>query len=92
MGVTRVAYEADGWGVGELWLDGDVVVWHELPRSATRLQSNRVAHPYVKLVQRYLAGANVDLESGMVAEGVAQSLLIGTDEHKQAVEEARWRR
>ena len=33
--------------------------------------------------------ANVDLESGMVAEGLAQSLLIGTDEHKQAVEEAR---
>jgi methylated-DNA-[protein]-cysteine S-methyltransferase len=61
MGVTRVAYEADGWGVGELWLDGDVVVWHELARSATRLQSNRVAHPYVKLVQRYLAGAKVDL-------------------------------
>ena len=27
-----------------------------------------------------------------VAEGLAQSLLIGTDEHKQAVEEARWRR
>jgi enoyl-CoA hydratase/carnithine racemase len=36
--------------------------------------------------------ANVDLESGMVAEGLAQSLLIGTDEHKRAVEEARWRR
>ena len=36
--------------------------------------------------------ANVDLESGMVAEGLAQSLLIGTDEHKQAVQEARWRR
>ena len=33
--------------------------------------------------------ANVDLESGMVAEGLAQSLLIGTDEHKQAVEELR---
>ena len=29
----------------------------------------------------WLAG-NVDLESGMVAEGLAQSLLIGTDEHK----------
>jgi methylated-DNA-[protein]-cysteine S-methyltransferase len=25
------AYQAPGWGVGELWLDGDVVVWHELP-------------------------------------------------------------
>ena len=36
--------------------------------------------------------ANVDLESGMVAEGLAQSLLIGTEEHKRAVEEARWRR
>ncbi len=36
--------------------------------------------------------ANVDLESGMVAEGLAQSLLIGTPEHKQAVEEAKWRR
>jgi enoyl-CoA hydratase/carnithine racemase len=36
--------------------------------------------------------ASVDLESGMVAEGLAQSLLIGTDEHKRAVEEARWRR
>jgi enoyl-CoA hydratase/carnithine racemase len=35
--------------------------------------------------------ASVDLESGMVAEGLAQSLLIGTDEHKRAVEEARWR-
>jgi enoyl-CoA hydratase/carnithine racemase len=32
----------------------------------------------------WLAG-NVDLESGMVAEGLAQSLLIGTDEHKKAV-------
>jgi enoyl-CoA hydratase/carnithine racemase len=36
--------------------------------------------------------ANVDLESGMVAEGLVQSQLIGTDEHKRAVEEARWRR
>jgi enoyl-CoA hydratase/carnithine racemase len=39
----------------------------------------------------WLAG-NVDLESGMVAEGLAQSLLIGTQEHKQAVEEIQWRR
>ena len=38
----------------------------------------------------WLAG-NVDLESGMVAEGLAQSLLIGTNEHKQAVREVRQR-
>jgi methylated-DNA-[protein]-cysteine S-methyltransferase len=30
-----VAYEADEWGVGELWLDGRRVVWHALPRPAT---------------------------------------------------------
>ena len=28
----RVAYEADGWGEGELWFAGSVLVWHELPR------------------------------------------------------------
>jgi len=31
MAVTHVAYEADGWGVGELWVEDGVVVWHELP-------------------------------------------------------------
>ena len=25
-------YEADGWGIGELWLDGDRVLWSEHPR------------------------------------------------------------
>lgn len=35
----------------------------------------------------WLAG-NVDLESGMVAEALAQSALVGTPEHKEAV----WRR
>ena len=31
MSVTHVAYEVEGWGVGELWVDGGTVVWHELP-------------------------------------------------------------
>jgi methylated-DNA-[protein]-cysteine S-methyltransferase len=58
--VTRVAYEAEGWGVGELWLDDGVVVWHELPtaRAADRLQRNRFAD----LVTAYLAGEDVDLD------------------------------
>jgi len=29
---TLVRYEAPGWGVGELWLDGGRVLWSELPR------------------------------------------------------------
>jgi methylated-DNA-[protein]-cysteine S-methyltransferase len=55
MAVTRVAYEADGWGVGELWLEGDVVVWHELPT----LRKEKVARCNLQLVerlQRYFAG------------------------------------
>jgi methylated-DNA-[protein]-cysteine S-methyltransferase len=34
--VTRVAYTAEGWGEGELWLDGPRLVWHELPRPCPR--------------------------------------------------------
>lgn len=32
MSVTRVAYSVDGWGEGELWLDGVTLLWHELPQ------------------------------------------------------------
>lgn len=32
MSVTPVSYAVDGWGVGEVWLDGLKLVWHELPR------------------------------------------------------------
>jgi methylated-DNA-[protein]-cysteine S-methyltransferase len=56
----RVAYEAEGWGVGELWLEDDVVVWHELPRPKGHVPQpgcNQVAD----LVQRYFAGEDVPL-------------------------------
>src|SRR5690349_24909392 len=62
MGVTRVAYEADGWGVGELWFDGDVVVWHELPRGSTPATGlQRRCNPVADLVKRYFAGDDVEL-------------------------------
>ena len=60
-----------------------------------RAAGERVALMLERSPQAYAAAkrllwlaANVDLESGMVAEGIAQSLLIGTEEHR----EARWRR
>jgi len=58
MAVTRVAYEAEGWGVGELWLDGGVVVWHELPtiRRVTASKQAHVVLPLVKRLQAYFAG------------------------------------
>ena len=58
-------------------------------RVALMLQRSPQAYAAAKRLL-WLAG-NVDLESGMVAEGLAQSLLIGTDEHKQAVKELRQR-
>jgi methylated-DNA-[protein]-cysteine S-methyltransferase len=33
VGVTRRAYTVDGWGTGELWLDGELVLHHVLPGS-----------------------------------------------------------
>jgi methylated-DNA-[protein]-cysteine S-methyltransferase len=42
----RFTYEIDGWGTGELWLEGHVLAWHELPRPlgaphpTTRCQRN----------------------------------------------------
>ena len=63
MAVTRVAYEADGWGVGEIWLEGDVVVWHELPipRPAPGLQ--RRCNAVADVVLAYFAGEDVDLNA-----------------------------
>jgi methylated-DNA-[protein]-cysteine S-methyltransferase len=40
--VTCVRYEADGWGVGELWMKGRRVLLHELPRpNVARRKSGR---------------------------------------------------
>ena len=58
-------------------------------RVAVMLERSPQAYAAAKRLL-WLAG-NVDLESGMVAEGLAQSLLIGTAEHKQAVREVRRR-
>jgi O-6-methylguanine DNA methyltransferase len=38
----HVRYLAEGWGVGELWLEGERLLWHELPapRAHPALQAN----------------------------------------------------
>jgi len=61
MAVTHVAYEAEGWGVGELWLDGGRVVWHELP-SARPVQVTTCNLPLVERLQAYFAGDEVSLD------------------------------
>jgi methylated-DNA-[protein]-cysteine S-methyltransferase len=33
--VACIPYEAEGWGVGEVWLSGSRLVWHELPQPSS---------------------------------------------------------
>lgn len=48
-----VRYEVDGWGVGELWLDGENLLWHELPRP--RGESDGGVHLHHLLAKRVAA-------------------------------------
>jgi methylated-DNA-[protein]-cysteine S-methyltransferase len=61
MAVKQLAYEVEGWGVGELWLDDGLVVWHELPhpsRIGRKLGTNRL----VERLQAYFAGDEVTFD------------------------------
>ena len=57
----QVAYEADGWGVGELVLTSGRVVWHELPHPTGHATDAR-HHAVVELLQAYFAGEDVPLD------------------------------
>jgi enoyl-CoA hydratase/carnithine racemase len=53
-------------------------------RARAGLMLERSPQAYAAAKRLLWLAANVDLESGMVAEGIAQSLLIGTEEHREA--------
>src|SRR5579863_96643 len=55
-----MAYEAEGWGVGELVLDDGQVVWHELPK-VSDTETGVGNHPLVEMLQAYFAGEDVPL-------------------------------
>jgi methylated-DNA-[protein]-cysteine S-methyltransferase len=63
MAVTQLAYEVDGWGVGELWLDSGRVVWHELPHPsrAGRVPGSRSSE-LVERLRSYFAGDDVSFD------------------------------
>jgi methylated-DNA-[protein]-cysteine S-methyltransferase len=62
MAVTHVAYEADGWGVGELWLEHGRVLWHELPFPRRTPQVTTCHLEVVERLLAYFAGEDVSLD------------------------------
>ena len=60
---TLVQYDAPGWGVGEVWLDGELVVHSELPRPRRRSGVRPGSDPgqtLIARVQGFFAGAADD--------------------------------
>jgi methylated-DNA-[protein]-cysteine S-methyltransferase len=58
VGVKAFRYEAPGWGVGELWLDGERVVWHEAPTFGRAAEEGH-EHPLVDRLLSYFRGEPV---------------------------------
>ena len=59
--VVQFAYEAEGWGVGELVLSEGRVLWHELPSASHAKVGVGHRNEVVDLVQAYFAGEDVPL-------------------------------
>jgi methylated-DNA-[protein]-cysteine S-methyltransferase len=59
--VTHVAYEVEDWGVGELWLEGSCVVWHDLP-VPKKLQGTDSSLELVERLRGYFDGAEDSFE------------------------------
>jgi methylated-DNA-[protein]-cysteine S-methyltransferase len=59
VGVSAFRYEAPGWGVGELWLDGERVVWSELPWPGPA-PAAAARHPIASRLAAFFEGAADD--------------------------------
>ena len=55
--VERIAYTADGWGVGELVFADRLLAWHELPRQGAEADGD---HPLAGRLRRYFGGSRDD--------------------------------
>jgi len=56
-----VAYEVPDWGIGELWLEGARLVYHELPESRDSTGTRR-DHPLAARIEEYFRGKRVEFD------------------------------
>jgi methylated-DNA-[protein]-cysteine S-methyltransferase len=55
---ASVRYEVEGWGVGELWLDGETLLWHELPSGGTATEGgDEPSNELAARLRSYFTGA-----------------------------------
>ena len=59
MAPRMIRYAADGWGVGELWVDGDRLLWAEHPRKGPEPEGS---HPLSDRFTAYFAGEQVSFD------------------------------
>ena len=76
----RLTYTAEGWGVGEVWIEGGRLLWHELPRPASAKPNG--VHPLAKRFEAFLVGARddfldvqVDLDGATVFQAAVTKAL-----------------
>jgi len=56
-----VAYEVPDWGIGELWLEGARLVYHELPEARDSTGTRR-DHPLAAQIEEYFRGKRVEFD------------------------------
>lgn len=56
-----VAYDVPGWGVGELYLDGGRLLYHELPRAGSAPEGFG-DHPLAERLRAYFRGARTGFD------------------------------
>jgi methylated-DNA-[protein]-cysteine S-methyltransferase len=54
---ASVRYEVEGWGVGALWLDGETLLWHELPGGTATSDGAGASNGLAVRIRSYFAGA-----------------------------------
>ena len=78
MAATHVSYEAEGWGVGELWLEGDRLLQHELPRASVPERGS--GHELADRFRLWFAGEEDDfLDIALDLEGATEFELALTE-------------
>lgn len=61
MEVQVLSYEVPGWGVGELYLDGDRLLYHELP-AARETRAEAREYPLSERIRSYFVGEPVEFD------------------------------